>query len=158
MSIHDLFGGLPPHVGTDTSRDAAVGIASHAEALREAVYGFIKAQGGAICEEVEVGLDMIHQTASARIRELVLKGRLIDSGKRRRTSKNRQAAIWVLPGEVVSPPVQKTTPMAEVKAIARDYGWDGKGPVATFLKTLLEQYVPKDSDTEAALEEFLGET
>jgi N6-adenosine-specific RNA methylase IME4 len=42
---------------------------------------------------------MQHQTASARIRELVIDGRLIDSGERRLTRSNRRAAVWVVASE-----------------------------------------------------------
>ena len=57
---------------------------------------------GATCDEVEVALDMPHQTASARINELkeddLETGRpqmLYDSGKRRKTRHGQLATVWI---------------------------------------------------------------
>lgn len=49
---------------------------------------------GATCDEVESCLRMSHQTASARIRDLRGRGRLVDSGSRRRTRTGRSAIVW----------------------------------------------------------------
>jgi hypothetical protein len=47
-------------------------------------------------EEVCLATGLKAQTATARIRGLVLKGRLIDSGLVRRTSSGRSAIVWRL--------------------------------------------------------------
>jgi hypothetical protein len=78
--------------GSKTSKDASDSIDS--DTLRAKVFSFIYGRGGATCDEVEVGLGMRHQTASARIRELVLKGSLIDSGIVRQTRSGRDATVW----------------------------------------------------------------
>lgn len=93
---YDLYNGMPPHVGTDTSVAAAAAIEPDVSRLASQVFAFVKAQGGATCSEVEVALNMSHQTASARIRELVLRDKLEDSEKRRKTTSNRLAIVWVL--------------------------------------------------------------
>ena len=71
--------------GCDTSEQAAQTI--DASSMRRKVRSYVDSQGasGATCDEVEVALEMRHQTASARVRELVLRGELRDSGARRPT-------------------------------------------------------------------------
>jgi hypothetical protein len=49
---------------------------------------------GATCDEIEVSLGLLHQSASAEIRKLVLLGKLSDSGQRRRTRSGRTATVW----------------------------------------------------------------
>ena len=49
-------------------------------------------QNGLTCDEIEVALGF--QTASARIRELVLNGFLVDTGRRRQTRSGRPARIY----------------------------------------------------------------
>jgi hypothetical protein len=83
-----------PHNGTDTSAAAAASMDRHASRLAEEVLGFIRSAGNATCEEVERGLGMKHQTASARIRELALDDRICDTGSRRRTSSGRMARVY----------------------------------------------------------------
>jgi DNA-binding Lrp family transcriptional regulator len=47
------------------------------------------------CEEVGQMLNLSHQTASARIRDLSKDGNLIDSKARRTTKSGRNAVVWV---------------------------------------------------------------
>lgn len=100
-----------PYVrGSDTSKDAADSMRSAAAVLRERVYRLVdKAEKGLTCDEIEVKLkDAVRQsTVSARVRELVLKGRLVDSGKRRLTRSNRKAAVWIVLVEGVEAPSQQ---------------------------------------------------
>jgi len=60
--------------------------------------GWVRSKGndGSTCDEAEEGLDMKHQTASARLRELVLKEFIVDSGMRRRTRSGRGARVYVV--------------------------------------------------------------
>lgn len=91
------YGGRPPFVkGSDTSEAAADSIESTGSSMRYKVLAFIKRAGdrGATDDEVEVGLEMRHQTASARRRELVLSGHVHDSGNRRPTRSGRGATVW----------------------------------------------------------------
>lgn len=69
-----------------------------ASTLREQVLAFIenRGNGGATDDEVEAVTGMRHQTASARRRELVLKGLVRDSGLRRETRSGRNATVWVV--------------------------------------------------------------
>ena len=51
---------------------------------------------GATCDELESSLMLSHQTTSARVRDLAKGGRIVDSGKRRRTRTGRQAIVWTV--------------------------------------------------------------
>jgi len=91
------YRGHPPAVaGDETSEEAADSIASDASRLRGAVRTYILKGGekGRTCDEVEVGLGMRHQTASARIRELFLMDRINKRGDKRKTRSGRQAWVW----------------------------------------------------------------
>jgi hypothetical protein len=94
---YEFFDGVPPHVGTDTSLDAAKSIRGDASRLRSIVLRAIRARGpqGATCDEIETELNMRHQTASARIRELVLAGHVVDSQQQRKTRSNRNAVVYL---------------------------------------------------------------
>jgi hypothetical protein len=82
----------------DTSENAADSLNDQdLSRMRAAVFNFTKKHGyrGSTCDEVEVALLLKHQTASARIRELVLGGYLEDSSRRRPTRSNRPARVYV---------------------------------------------------------------
>jgi hypothetical protein len=83
----------------DTSREAAASIAATLGFLEDVVYGAIKRAGarGVTCDEVEVREALAHQTASARIRGLYLKGLVVESGKKRKTRSGRNAIVWTVP-------------------------------------------------------------
>lgn len=49
---------------------------------------------GLTCDELETLLSMSHQTASARLRDLAMRGDILDSGKRRKTRTGRTAIVW----------------------------------------------------------------
>jgi len=84
--------------GSDTSAAAAASITpSAAQAMRDTILAKItySASAGLTCDQVEELLDMRHQTASARIKELKDEGLLLDSGRRRPTRSGRKAAVLV---------------------------------------------------------------
>jgi DNA adenine methylase len=82
----------------DASASAAQAASESAPQLRSAVFALIsKAADGMTCDEVEVALDLKHQTASARIRELALEESIEDSGRYRLTRSGCKAVVWVLP-------------------------------------------------------------
>lgn len=64
------------------SRDAARSVAALVPSMHSQVLGFLRACPGVTCAEVEAGLGMKHQTASARLHELVAEG-LVDYETRR---------------------------------------------------------------------------
>lgn len=95
----------PPSVDVDTSRDAAESMRPHAGRVREAVLTAIRrsCQRGATCDEVEVTLQLAHQTASARVRELSVAKEIVDSGRRRPTRSGRKAVVYVVKNEELAP-------------------------------------------------------
>jgi DNA-binding transcriptional ArsR family regulator len=92
VSDDDICAGY--HRGADTSR-AANPSAAEKRVQRLRVYaGIRQAYGGATCDELEVALDMRHQTASARITELRKDGLIVDTGLRRATRSGRSARVY----------------------------------------------------------------
>lgn len=91
--------GIPYVPGSDTSEAAAQTMERPAPNLRERVARAVAESGfrGMTCDEVESTLELRHQTASARLRELVLCGRIVDSNNRRATRSGRYAAVYCLP-------------------------------------------------------------
>ena len=90
-----------PFVGApdNTSGRAARSLdGSKLDRLETEVFNFLKKRGtkGATDDEIERHLNMRHQTASARRRTLVLKGRVSDSERERRTRSGRWATVWVV--------------------------------------------------------------
>ena len=99
---------LPKYVkSSDTSFLAAEAIAPFVTKLQELVLNVSLSAGtrGVTCDEVEVILDMPHQTASARVHELGKAHKnqdgverpqmLFDSGARRKTRHGQLATVWV---------------------------------------------------------------
>jgi hypothetical protein len=84
--------------GSDTSEAAAQRAEPVAGAMRSTVLAavLLTAARGATCDELEVLVGLRHQTCSARVRELVLLGSLVDSGQRRPTRSGRLAAVYLV--------------------------------------------------------------
>tara|TARA_R100001594_G_scaffold61343_1_gene95511 strand:+ start:2002 stop:2442 length:441 start_codon:yes stop_codon:yes gene_type:complete len=100
---------------SDTSKEAAKSIEKKAPTLRQQVHEFLKRRDlfGATDYEIEQHLNLSHQTASARRRELVLKGYAKDSGSRRVTGSGRGATVWIACEEAPQEPHKavKTCPL-----------------------------------------------
>jgi hypothetical protein len=66
--------------------------------VRKRIATFIAERpNGATDDEIEVALDLKHQTASAARRGLVIAGLVRDSGQVRKTRSGRNATVWVIP-------------------------------------------------------------
>jgi hypothetical protein len=78
---------------TDTSREAYAAIKPKARRMRDMIYDLIEATM-ATCEQVEEWTGWPHQTVSARLRELSLEGRVVDTGFRRKTRSGRNAIVY----------------------------------------------------------------
>ncbi len=97
---YDLYGGTPPHSNATTSLEAAEWIQPHVTRLAHAVldymdrprYGHLNL--GCTVEDVERDLGMKHQTAGARMRELVLAGIVRDSGRKVTLMSGRRGIVW----------------------------------------------------------------
>lgn len=87
---------LMRHGGADTSVAAHAGTPEgQREIVRERVLAHVQGLAvGATCDEVERALGLSHQTASARITELLARGVLFDSGMRRPTVTGRTARVY----------------------------------------------------------------
>ena len=83
----------PGFQNTATSFGAAESVRVMASTIREDVYLAIKKTPRA-CFEVEDAIGMTHQTVSARITELKIARRILDSGYRRVTPSGRKAIVW----------------------------------------------------------------
>lgn len=83
----------------DTSR-AAYDSVDH-ETVMDAIYTTLdEIPGGQTCDELEIALEMRHQTCSASITKLIYGGHLFDTGKRRPTRSGRQARVYITRGNL----------------------------------------------------------
>lgn len=89
---------VPGHVDSETSMLAAHSQRSKAAIVRDQVFGKISEAGanGLTGDEIEVKMGICSGTRCGRVRELVLMGEVVDSGKRRLTRRGRLAAVWIV--------------------------------------------------------------
>lgn len=81
---------------SNTSEQALASVSGNAAQMRVRVLAEIKRHlGGLTCDDVEKQLDMRHQTASARVNELMMDGSIIDSGLQRPTRSGANAIVWL---------------------------------------------------------------
>lgn len=90
-----------PHNGTPTSREAAEAIAPQIPRLEDIVHLMIKQHGdlGLTDEEIDQiasHYGNIKKTLRPRRVALAQRGVIVDSGRTRKTSSNRNAVVWVL--------------------------------------------------------------
>lgn len=82
---------------SETSKAAAARTGRGAGAMRMRITAFINSRpAGVTCDEIEVALGLAHQTASARVRELVLAGVIQDTGHTRATRSGSAARIYAI--------------------------------------------------------------
>lgn len=89
-----------PYVkGSPTSASAATSVQPHLNRIQSDIVDCIRASGaaGMTCDAVEEALDLRHQTASARMKELVDRGDLVKAGTRA-TRSGRQASVHYVVG------------------------------------------------------------
>ncbi len=81
----------------EESREAAASIGKVAPAIRMRIELWVSERGtqGATADEVLVHFALEHQTGSARVTELKQAGKLVPSGRRRKTRSGRHAAVLV---------------------------------------------------------------
>lgn len=85
------------HGGNTESAEANDSIADIKPTLRKRVVEYVRSRGtdGATSDEIEIALDMRHQTASARITEAKQLGLLTKTDQRRPTRSGHSAAVLV---------------------------------------------------------------
>ena len=85
------------HKGADTSNIAYSSTPSsirsnHKIMILETIYDL----GDATCDEIEKCLNLNHQSASARITELKVEGKIYDTGTRRLTKSGKPARVYAI--------------------------------------------------------------
>jgi predicted ArsR family transcriptional regulator len=81
--------------GSDTSEAAAASLPAEKVARRKRqVLAVVRARGGATCAEIAAAMHSPMHAISGRVRELVLDGLLVNSGRRRIGSSGRPGVVW----------------------------------------------------------------
>ena len=85
------------HGGTPESEEAHASLSGEGKSqAREKLYlVVVKSKRGMTCDELEKITKMRHQTASARVVELLTEGRLVRTARRRQTRSGRMASVMV---------------------------------------------------------------
>lgn len=78
----------------DTSR-AAYESVDHVKVMDKIYETLHEIPGGQTCDELEIALEMRHQTCSASITKLLALHQLFDTGKRRPTRSGRAARVYI---------------------------------------------------------------
>lgn len=93
-SLYGWQGDVPFDAGSPTSADAAASIEPADLSRLEALVLAEIERAPRTCDEIEQVTRLKHQTVSARVRGLVLRDRIVDSGERRETRSGRRAIVW----------------------------------------------------------------
>jgi|SRR5215831_1128803 len=138
---YPFYGGTPPHVrGSDTSRAAAQDAKAAAATKRALVLAYIRSRSfyGATRDEVGLALDLGPQTATPRVRELVLEhfetgGGVCELYETRATSRGKQAHVCVVPefvkGRPVRPAPKPKHPRPTVTPVVNPLLDESRGPI-----------------------------
>ena len=87
---YPFYNGLPPHQAhSETSKEAAIAALPNAATYRARILEFIRKRGveGATSDECQAEFNLAHQTGS---------GFIIESGRRRKTRRGRDADVLVI--------------------------------------------------------------
>lgn len=84
------------HVETFKASAKMMDRSSWKSSKRRAIYGLIKTREveGATCDEIEVALELRHQSASSLIRSMTKDDLLYATTERRMTRSGRKAIVW----------------------------------------------------------------
>ncbi len=93
-ALYGTQGDVPFEPASDTSAQAAAAMGARDLARLEAVVFAVLKARPRTCDDVEIVTGLTHQSASARIRGLVLRDQVVDSGRRERTRHGRLAVVW----------------------------------------------------------------
>lgn len=96
---------LPPGQTTKRTRDAAAASVAHArEYISSRIVTWLRGRPqGATCEEAAIALSLRAATCSARFVDLSRPpGRIVDSGRTRKTTSGRAATVWIHPDFVTT--------------------------------------------------------
>ena len=107
-----------------TSREAAESIAPDLGRLEQMVFDALRGAGtwGRTCDELEVLLDMKHQTASARLIGVEQQGAICKLARTRLTRSGRNAAVYVIKADRGDQPLhEKRSPLADERAKVKGF-------------------------------------
>ena len=93
-ALYGTQGDVPFETASETSAAAATSLSQDRLARLEALVFAVLRAAPRTCDAVEAATGLPHQTASARIRGLVLRARIEDSGQRAPTRRGRNAVVW----------------------------------------------------------------
>jgi hypothetical protein len=93
-ALYGQMGDVPYERESATSAAAAATIDGERLARLEARVFEVLARRPQTCDAVELSTGLSHQTVSARIRGLVQRHRVMDSGRRAPTRSGRLATVW----------------------------------------------------------------
>ena len=93
-ALYGRMGDVPYERESETSEAAAATIDPTRLARLEAKVFHVLASRPQTCDAVELCTGLSHQTVSARIRGLVQRNRVMDSGRRAHTRSGRLATVW----------------------------------------------------------------
>lgn len=93
---------IVPTIPTLSSEEAFASIKPGRAKVQTTVFNAIRVAGawGRTCDELEINLKLSHQTASARVHELMKAGSIVAKSDRRMTRSGRKASVWVTPEHV----------------------------------------------------------
>lgn len=106
----DLLTGVPAYPSgpgysdQDTSKAAAASVKATAPKLAEVLLSVIRMKGPMTADELELATGKRAQSITARLRNLVMAGKLVDTGDRRKTRRGRAAKVYDLAPEGHQPP------------------------------------------------------
>lgn len=98
FTVPDVSRGTHPGFATssDTSRDAAASILPTLAGRQAAVLEQLRQRGPSTGEEIADAMRRPTYVVLPRIRELALRGLVIDTGKRRTNRSGRSASVWAV--------------------------------------------------------------
>lgn len=97
--LYGYQGNVPYESASATSAAAAATITEEDISRQEASILALLKTRPRTCDALEEVTGQLHQTMSARLRGMVLKGQIEDSGKKALTRSNRWAVIWQIKQE-----------------------------------------------------------
>lgn len=106
----------PGYALDETSKEAARLIEPDAGKIEARVLRFFTVYGPHTCAEIEDGLNLSHQTASARITKLVNDGKLVKTDQTRRTRTGRKARVYAVAPEGTPPKPARRSEIAALRA------------------------------------------
>lgn len=102
-----------------------------ARTVKDQVLEILRGSEGLTNDEMEAAIGGTHQTVSPRVHELAQAGRVVDTGKRRRSRSGKPAIVWRVAEQAIAARPIRTT-------------WKkGFGQLVALTLTIIKTHVPK---------------